>query len=317
MNTAGMRTFLAALLFAAVATTGTAQNANPDLDQMLQVGAQWLHENLDANALADLDQAELIKLCREIDGRLKDDSVIDLAEMEPLVIALVPVLEKYEETKPYAAWLRSRVDYLTVAQQFKALPPLPPGQLIPHNPTPQAERDAWQKQLAKRPLPPRAREYLPMLKRVFTAEGLPTSLVWIAEVESTFDPRARSPVGAAGLFQLMPATAESLGLKLRPRDQRLDPEANARAAAKYLRYLYGKFKNWRLALAAYNAGEGRVRKLLDKRKATSFDSIATYLPAETQMYVPKVEAVVERREGVKLSSLKLAAQPGSALHEPG
>jgi membrane-bound lytic murein transglycosylase D len=63
------------------------------------------------------------------------------------------------------------------------------------------------------------------------------------------------------------------------------------------------FKDWRLAVAAYNCGEGRVRRLLDQHKARTFDEIATYLPAETQMYVPKVEATLLRREGVKLSQL--------------
>ena len=60
-----------------------------------------------------------------------------------------------------------------------------------------------------------------------------------------------------------------------------------------------------LALAAYNAGEGRVQRLLDQTKGRSFDDISGRLPSETQMYVPKVEAVIRRREGVALTSLKL------------
>ena len=103
-----------------------------------------------------------------------------------------------------------------------------------------------------------------MLKPVFADEQAPSELVWIAEVESSFDPQARSPAGAAGLFQLMPATARRFGLKTWPLDQRLNPEKSARAAAKYLDYLHGRFKDWRLALAAYNAGEGTVQKLLHR-----------------------------------------------------
>jgi membrane-bound lytic murein transglycosylase D len=109
--------------------------------------------------------------------------------------------------------------------------------------------------------------------------------------------------GAAGLFQLMPATAKRYGLRTFPFDQRLQPEPSAQAASKYLHYLYEHYKDWRLALAAYNAGEGTVDRLLKKKKQRTFDAIATDLPAETQMYVPKVEATLLRREGLKLGDL--------------
>ena len=122
----------------------------------------------------------------------------------------------------------------------------------------------------------------------------------MAEVESSFNPRARSPVGAVGLYQLMPATATQMGLRLRPTDERTDPDKSAQAAAKYLRYLNTRFKDWRLTLAAYNAGETRVRSLLSRYKAATFDAIATRLPAETQMYVPRIEATILRREGIAL-----------------
>ncbi len=134
---------------------------------------------------------------------------------------------------------------------------------------------------------------------------MPPELVWLAEVESSFDRRARSPAGAAGLFQLMPATARRYGLRTWPVDHRLRPEESARAVAQYLADLHRQFKDWRLALAAYNAGEGTVQELLDQRKARTFDAIATRLPAETQMYVPRVEATLARREGVKLGQLRV------------
>ena len=60
---------------------------------------------------------------------------------------------------------------------------------------------------------------------------------------------------------------------------------------------------WRLALAAYNSGEGTVQNLLKRHKATTYDAIASHLPAETQMFVPKVEATLQRREGMKLADL--------------
>jgi membrane-bound lytic murein transglycosylase D len=209
---------------------------------------------------------------------------------------------------PYALWLKTRLDYFEIADEFRLIIPRPkpePGQPpkpVP-NPTPQKERELWVKKIAKRPWPARAKPYVSKLKPIFAAEKIPTELVWIAEVESTFDPRARSPAGAAGMFQLMPATAKRYGLRVGMFDQRLKPEESARAAAKYLSYLYARFKDWRLALAAYNAGEGTVERLLARQKTRTFDAIATRLPAETQMYVPKVEATILRREGLKLSQL--------------
>ncbi len=149
------------------------------------------------------------------------------------------------------------------------------------------------------PLPPPA----PSLKAIFEEEGIPPELIWLAEVESSFNPAARSPVGATGLFQFMPATAERFGMKVAPRDDRLDPHKSARAAAQYLRFLHGRFDSWPLALAAYNAGEGRVGRVLKQHNGTSFEDIAVHLPSETQMYVPKVLATVALREGIDPTTL--------------
>jgi membrane-bound lytic murein transglycosylase D len=217
-------------------------------------------------------------------------------------------MEKYEETWPYAVWLKTRLDYLESADQLrntmsppKAVPGQPPGP-IP-GPEPEVERKVWQKQLEKRALPKGAGAYVARLKPIFAAQKVPEELVWLAEVESSFVPFARSPAGAAGLFQIMPRTAKLYGLSSWPRDERFQPEKNATAAAKYLKYLHGEFKTWPLALAAYNAGEGRIRNLLNRHKTQSFDKIAAHLPVETQMYVPKIEATLLRREGITLSQL--------------
>ena len=153
-------------------------------------------------------------------------------------------------------------------------------------------------------MPKSAKPYVATLKPIFAAQKVPPQLVWIAEVESSFDPRARSPEGAVGLFQLMPDTAKRFGLRTSPFDQRVKPEPSAQAAAKYLHYLHTHYKDWRLALAAYNAGEGTVDNLLKGRKTRTFDAIATRLPAETQMYVPKCEAALRKCECVALGDLK-------------
>jgi membrane-bound lytic murein transglycosylase D len=197
------------------------------------------------------------------------------------------------------------MDYLDVADEIRLTNSPPtvetnqPPQPVP-NPPPQKERELWVKKVFVSPWPASANEYVPELKPIFTAQKVPPELVWVAEVESSFDRRALSPAGAAGLFQLMPDTAKRFGLSLWPRDQRYQPEPSATASARYLKYLYGRFKDWRLALAAYNAGEGTVQKLLDRYKTDSYDTIAQHLPAETQMYVPRIEAILLQREGANL-----------------
>ena len=161
----------------------------------------------------------------------------------------------------------------------------------------------WLEKLAGRPAPARAAALLPDLKRTFRAEGVPPELVWQAEAESTFNPAARSPSGAAGLYQFMPATAQQFGLRLSPEDDRLDALKNARAAAKYLKLLHGRFGNWPLALAAYNCGQGRVAGVLDKSGGKTFDDVHDLLPAETRMYVPKIAALVQLRENADLDRM--------------
>jgi membrane-bound lytic murein transglycosylase D len=291
---------------------GLAQDDEMTLGDFLEGARDWVQENVDDRVLDQIDQIDLDRLdplLRELQQRLQSESVIDLAALRESATNLVAALEEKAETRPYAEWLRARLDYFEVAEEFRRTIPAPPTEPgeppspVP-NPTPALERTVWRTRVEQRPRPTGAAAYVARLKPVFAAQQVPPELVWVAEVESSFNPNARSPVGAAGLYQLMPATAKAQGLSLKPEDQRLDPERSADAAAKYLKYLYPKFKDWRLALAAYNAGEGRVRKLLERHQATSFDGVAQHLPAETQMYVPKIEAVLLKREGVELARLK-------------
>jgi len=285
------------------------------LDELVQSADQWAKENLDDEtwqALREVDRDKVKQFFRDIQKQFYGEYVIDLAPLKDTARAVLPLLEGYEETEPYGAWLKAQLDYLDVADQLRRTIPPPkvepglPPRPVP-NPAPKMEREIWIKQIAARPRPEAANPYVSRLKPIFTGQGVPPELVWIAEVESSFDPRARSPVGATGLFQLMPATAKRYGLRTWPLDHRLRPDDSARAAAKYLDYLHAHFKDWRLALAAYNAGEGTVEKLLQRHKARTFDEIATHLPAETQMFVPRVEATLARREGVKLSQLRVHA----------
>jgi membrane-bound lytic murein transglycosylase D len=297
------------LAVAVLSFPAAAQEAEVEPAEILHSVQQWMDENLDDNALDQLgiDAGRLRRFLEELRRSFDGSYVYDLSASREAALQLIPVLEKFEETQPYAIWLRTRLDYLEVADSLRREAEKKQPQSKTNGlpaPTPQMERSVWVRTVEKRPLPPRAEKYVPRLKEIFTAEKVPPQLVWIAEVESSFDPAARSPAGAAGLFQIMPATAKGLELSLWPWDERLNPEKSAKAAATYLRHLHRRFGDWRLALAAYNAGEGRVSGWLRKLEARTYDAIADRLPAETQMYVPKIEATLRKREGVTLEELK-------------
>ena len=276
--------------------------ATAEFDAFARELEVWARDNLDESVLhilSQIDRDRVRELFTELNKSLGNDNVYDLAPLKEAASYLQPLLEQFEETRPYASWLKTHLDYLDVANELKRREP---SRL---NPTSESQRAAWDKQLQKRPPPAQAAKYVSRLKPLFVAQGAPAALVWMAEVESSFDPAARSPAGAVGMFQLMPATARSLGITISPTDERLDSDKSARAAAKYVRYLYGRFKDWRLALAAYNCGETRVQNLLSRHKTHSFAAIATRLPAETQMYIPKLEATLYKREGISLAALRL------------
>ena len=238
---------------------------------------------------------------------LDNNDLRELAAYEPEARAALVALRALPGYEDYADWLAERLDYIEAAKQVSALPPPRPPAL---QPTPKPGQpapppalfipyyDLWVQRMRARPVPLRAAELMPELRAAFAAEGVPAELAWLAEAESTLNPGARSPSGAKGLFQLMPDTAKALGLSTFLPDERGDATKSARAAARYLRALHGKFGEWPLVFAAYNAGEGRVRRLLAASHATTFAQISAALPSETRMYVPKVCATVAVRAGV-------------------
>jgi membrane-bound lytic murein transglycosylase D len=286
--------------------------------ETIQAASQWAQENIDAETLRTLtggDQVKVKEFLEEAQRKLQGEYIIDVAQLRDAAKLILPLLESSEETQPYAIWLRSRMDYLEVAEELRLrieppviqtnLPSATTNSMVRRQlPTPEAQREIWISKVVKRSIPPHAQAYVKRLKPIFARQQLPPELVWIAEVESSFDPRAKSPAGAAGLFQLMPATAKQYGLKTWPLDQRYKPDESGDAAARHLAYLYRRFRDWRLAIAAYNAGEGTIQRALDRSRSKSFDAISSRLPAETQLYVPKVEATLRRREGVQLLALK-------------
>ena len=285
-----MKPFAWVIGLSLVAATG-AQAADPSIEDVLKAGEQALRENLDprvAGLFPPLDLAAAGRLVSQIQDAFAGDDVVDIARFKEVAEAALPLLEQDAASRPYAAWLRTRMDYFQAADDLRRIAPAPPvpptkprpkpttpGKPAPKpaNPTPAQQRQVWTQVVATEPWPAEAKRYVPMLKPVFVSESVPPELVWLAEVESRFDPGARSPGGAAGMFQLMPPTAQRMGLAMRPTDQRFQAETSARASARYLRTLHGEFKDWPLALAAYNAGDGRVRRLLAKSKVKSFDHI--------------------------------------------
>ncbi len=136
-------------------------------------------------------------------------------------------------------------------------------------------------------------QYRPMVERVFAEFDLPLELTYLSLVESGFNPRAYSRARAAGPWQFMKATGRHYGLKVNYYvDERRDPMKSTIAAARYLRDLYDLFGDWHLAMAAYNAGEGKVGRALRRTKGTEFSHIAKsrYIRRETKEYVPRIMA---------------------------
>jgi membrane-bound lytic murein transglycosylase D len=181
----------------------------------------------------------------------------------------------------------------------------------------------------------RAEVYLPHVKQVFAERGMPEELAYLAIVESGYNPAAVSRAGAAGTWQFMPFTGQKYGLAQDWWvDERRDPYKATRAAAEYLAKLYGDFKDWHLAVAAYNAGEGKIGRALEGTGAGDFFELArrnamldekARLKDETRQYVPRFLAVcklmrhadklgfVPPDPGAARGVVRLEAAPGTDL----
>ncbi|MBF0550899.1 MAG: lytic transglycosylase domain-containing protein [Deltaproteobacteria bacterium] len=142
----------------------------------------------------------------------------------------------------------------------------------------------------------RACLYVTPTKEVFDRHGLPKDLIWVALVESGFSPRAISPGHAAGMWQFISATGKRFGLKQNQWiDERMNTVKSTHAAAGYFSFLYDEFGSWPLALAAYNAGENCIRKVINRSGLKTFWELTENgaLPTKTCDYVAKVLAAVK------------------------
>lgn len=133
---------------------------------------------------------------------------------------------------------------------------------------------------------------------VFTHYKLPLQLKYLAVIESELNPHAVSRVGAKGPWQLMSGTAKELGLKIdSSQDERTQYGKSTRAAALYLRDLYGEFGDWLLVLAAYNGGPGPVHRAIRQSGSRDFWTLQSYLPAESRSHVKKFISTLYYFEG--------------------
>jgi len=299
-------------LFAAAPFAALAQsNETLSLDDLGDMAQQFIQDNVDEDVLAQLgqvDQEKVRALLKQLQDELDQDYVLDLADFKEVAETGLKLLESNTNSEPYAEWLRPRLDYFDVSGRLKEkTPPVKSQSGKPSSPKPvpliKEVTLIWDDTVKQRPRPAAAEEFETKLKPIFALNGVPRELFWLAEIESGFNPKARSPSGAVGMYQLMPQTAKSLGLSTFPFDERKNPEKCAAAAARHLRDLYQQFSDWPLTIAAYNAGAGRVKSKLAGRKSKSFAAIASKLPSETQMYVPKLNAVLQLREGITLEKL--------------
>lgn len=134
----------------------------------------------------------------------------------------------------------------------------------------------------------KAEYYFPLFEDILGKHDLPYELCYLPVVESALNPQAHSHMGAAGLWQFMPATGKIYGLEVNSLvDERMDPLRSTEAACRFLKSLYGIFNDWNLAIAAYNCGPGNVNKAIHRAGGKrDFWSIYPFLPSETRAYLP-------------------------------
>lgn len=166
--------------------------------------------------------------------------------------------------------------------------------------------------------------YFDLYDKILSKYGVPTELKYLSVIESHLRSKLVSKAGAVGPWQLMYEEAKRYGLKTGKYDERKDYYKSTVAAAKILKRLYDEFDNWLLVIAAYNAGEGRVRKAIKNSGSKDFWKLQTYLPLETRNHVKKYIAThyyFEKNGGIttfnpeetKTYLARLASKPQSSF----
>jgi membrane-bound lytic murein transglycosylase D len=148
----------------------------------------------------------------------------------------------------------------------------------------------------------RSGRYRPLIQRILDEEGVPQELIYLAQAESGFLPRAVSNKQAEGMWQFILFRGREYGLMQGPgTDDRLDPEKATRAAARHLRDLYIHFGDWYLAMAAYNCGPGCVDRAVERTGYADFWELRNRgaLPRQTENYVPLILAITIMSKNAK------------------
>ena len=136
----------------------------------------------------------------------------------------------------------------------------------------------------------RSGKYLTLMKEILKAKNVPEDIAFLPLIESGFNPNAYSVARAVGPWQFIASTARNYGLTIDWwRDERKDPVKSTEAAAHYLKDLYEMFGSWNLAMAAYNAGEGKILRALNRTKSDNYWALLStrHIKKETKEYVPR------------------------------
>lgn len=152
-------------------------------------------------------------------------------------------------------------------------------------------------------------KYLPMINEELQKMSLPSDLVFLAVAESYLNPRSVSSASAAGMWQFIKETGKKEGLYINDNiDERFNMKKSTRSALAHLKRLHGIFNDWLIAMAAYNAGAGRLKEAIENQNSKDF--LDLYLPEETERYVFRVMAMKEiisnkERYGISIDDKEL------------
>jgi membrane-bound lytic murein transglycosylase D len=140
----------------------------------------------------------------------------------------------------------------------------------------------------------RSGQYMKLARKIFAEEGVPVDVTWLGQVESAWKPKAVSWAAASGLWQFVPATGRTYGLRQNAYiDERNSYEQATRASARHLKDLAKRYNgNWELAMAAYNTGAGNIDRAISRAGTANFWMIYPYIAQETRNYVPNILAVI-------------------------